>query len=77
MRSCTRVTLRARGARTEALPDDLGKAQEIFSRSGAYARFKDLLEHRGVLEDWYAYERKSQEQELRDWCEAEGMELED
>ena len=61
----------------EAIPDDLGKVQEIFSRSGAYATFKDLVEHRGVLDDWYAYERKSQEQELREWCEAEGIEIED
>jgi hypothetical protein len=28
------------------LPDDYDKVQEIFSRKGAYARFKDLLEAR-------------------------------
>lgn len=59
------------------IPDDLQKVEEIFSRPGAYARYKDLLEHRGVLDQWYAFERESQERELRDWCEAEGIEIEE
>ncbi len=33
------------------LPDDYDKVRQIFSRAGAYARFKDLLEHRRVLID--------------------------
>ncbi len=31
------------------LPDDFNKVREIFSKRGAYARFKDLLEYRGAL----------------------------
>lgn len=31
----------------EFLPDEVGDVQEIFSKRGAYARFKDLLQRRG------------------------------
>jgi hypothetical protein len=37
------------------LPDDLEDAHEGFRRRGAYARFKDLLERRGLLQQWYDY----------------------
>lgn len=59
----------------EFLPDALNKVQEIFGRAGAYARFKDLLEHRGVLQQWYEYEAKAQEEALRQWCEDCGVQL--
>lgn len=50
------------------LPDDSDKVLEIFSREGAYARFKDLLEHRHAIDRWYAFERKATEDALRTWC---------
>ncbi|OGA38126.1 MAG: hypothetical protein A3G24_09315 [Betaproteobacteria bacterium RIFCSPLOWO2_12_FULL_62_13] len=59
----------------EFLPDALGKVQEIFRRSGAYARFKDLLEQRGMLQQWYEYEAKAQKEALREWCEDNGIEI--
>ncbi len=59
----------------EFLPDALGKVQEIFRRSGAYARFKDLLEHRGMSQQWYEYEAKAQKEALREWCEDNGIEI--
>ena len=52
----------------EHLPDDFRRAQDIFSRRGAYARFKDLLAHRSALDQWYEYERKATERALRQWC---------
>jgi uncharacterized protein UPF0158 len=61
----------------EFLPEIFGKVEEIFSRAGAYARFKDLLEHRGMLEQWYEYEAKTCEQVLREWCEDNGVEIDD
>lgn len=60
----------------EFLPDTFGKVEEIFSRSGAYARFKDLLEYRDMLEQWYEYEAKTCEQALREWCEDNDIEIE-
>jgi len=57
------------------LADDLGKVREIFSRSGAYARFKDLLEERGMLERWYEYEASAQKEALLGWCAENGVEI--
>jgi hypothetical protein len=46
-----------------------------FARPGAYARFKDLLETHGQSAAWYEFENKAQQDALRDWCAAEGLEL--
>lgn len=61
----------------QALPDDFDEVARIFQRRGAYARFKNLLERRGKLADWYAFESESQRKALRGWCEAYGIELEE
>jgi hypothetical protein len=59
----------------EFLPDALDNVREIFRRRGAYARFKDLLEHRGMLRQWHEYEATAQKKALREWCEEHGIEL--
>lgn len=58
------------------LPDEFEQVRRIFSRSGAYARFKDLLESKGQLESWYDFEQKAAEAALRDWCKENGISLE-
>jgi hypothetical protein len=40
------------------LPDDFDDVQRIFSRKGAYARFKDLLVRRGALDNGTVLNRK-------------------
>jgi len=57
------------------LADDLGKVREIFSRRGAYARFKDLLDERGMLERWYEYEASAQKEAVLGWCAENGVEI--
>ena len=52
----------------EQLPDSYDKVREIFSRRGAYARFKDLLEYQDMLQQWYDYEQQAGEKALREWC---------
>jgi len=59
----------------EAMPDDQRKVHEIFSQPGAYARFKDLLEHRGLIQQWYEYEAQAQKEALRAWCKEKNVEL--
>ena len=46
-----------------------------FRREGAYVRFKALLDSKGALDRWYAYEAESIEQALRAWCAENGLEL--
>ncbi|MBT3206252.1 MAG: hypothetical protein HOM14_02145 [Gammaproteobacteria bacterium] len=50
------------------LPDDAEKVENIFGHKGAYSRFKDILETKGKVEEWYEYESKAAEKALREWC---------
>jgi hypothetical protein len=59
------------------LPEDCDEVRRIFKRRGAYGRFKALLARRGALERWYDFENKTEEAALRDWCEANEIELAD
>jgi len=57
------------------IPDDYEKVQDIFNKRGAYSRFKDLLESKEILEEWYAFENESQEKAVRQWCKDNGIKL--
>ena len=54
----------------EYLPDHVDTVQAIFSRRGAYGRFKDLLEQVGKLEDWYRFEENAASEAVLEWCRA-------
>ena len=58
------------------LPEELDRVYSFFKRKGAYSRYKDLLEHKGVLEDWYEFENKRQTTALKEWCEENNIEFE-
>src|SRR6516164_10838568 len=45
----------------EFLPDDYDEVCHIFSRKGAYRRYKDLMGRRGTLERWYAFYNNAEE----------------
>jgi len=59
----------------DRLTDDLRKVREMFGHRGAYARFKDLLEERGMLNQWYEFEAAAQKQALINWCKDNGVEI--
>lgn len=59
----------------QALPDDYGTVAGFFRSKGAYSRFKQLLESRGVLETWYLFEANAVEAALREWCEENRIQL--
>ena len=52
-------------------------ARACFNRAGAYDRFKNLLDARGLLQQWYDYEEAAIDEALRGWCEESGIVLED
>lgn len=60
----------------EYLPEDYDRVQAIFRRKGAYARYKDLLDKRGLLDKWHEIQDAREEAALREWCEENGIELE-
>jgi hypothetical protein len=57
------------------LPDCSGEVRAFFSKAGAYAKFKNLLAERSVLEDWYVYEASGVQKALRGWAAANDVEL--
>jgi hypothetical protein len=59
----------------EFLPDDCDEVRHLFSRRGAYRRYKELLVQRGALERWYDFSNKAEEAALRKWCAENGIEL--
>ena len=59
----------------EVLPDALDDVEKIFRRKGAYGRWKNLLERRDMLQQWYDYEEKGCEQALRQWCRDNDIEI--
>jgi hypothetical protein len=63
------------GFAREFLPDDYGEVCHIFSRRGAYRRYKELLVRRGALERWYDFSNKAEEAALREWCAENGIDL--
>jgi hypothetical protein len=63
---------------SEFLPGDFDDVRKMFSRRGAYQEFRSLLNRRrGALERWYEFEAKATERALREWCDANSIELAD
>lgn len=56
-----------RFARQE-IADSYERVRNIFQRKGAYGRFKQLLEEKGVLETWHRFEAEATDKAMREWC---------
>ena len=56
-------------------PDDYNYIRSIFGGPGAYARYKEFLESKSLLQSWYDYESAEQKRALREWCENNNIEL--
>jgi len=61
----------------EFLPGDFDEVRYIFSKRGAYPKFKALLARRHALDQWYDFEKKATERALRDWCEVNSIAVTD
>jgi len=59
----------------EELPDSYDHVASIFRSKGAYGRFKQLLEDKGVLENWYKFEAEASDKALRKWCAANDIQI--
>lgn len=57
----------------EQLGDSYQTVANIFRQRGAYGRFKELLERKGLLQAWYDFEAKATELALREWAAEEGI----
>ena len=59
----------------EKMPEAADTVAAFFRQRGAYARFKNFLEQKGVLQVWYDYEAEAVERALRDWSDEQGLQL--
>ena len=59
----------------QSLPQSHELVKNVFARAGAYARSKDLLEKRGRLEEWYAFEATGVHDALRGWAAENELEI--
>ena len=59
------------------LPEDYDEVRRIFSRKGAFGRYKALLVRRGALDRWYDFSNTAEKAALREWCAENGIELSD
>jgi hypothetical protein len=59
----------------DEVPDQYGRVDEFFRHRGAYARFKDFLAGQGLLDKWYSFEAECTERALKEWCEANQIEI--
>jgi hypothetical protein len=57
------------------LPAELERVASYFQKRGPYARFKELIADRGVLESWYDFEKQATERALRNWCDEHDLQL--
>ena len=60
----------------EEFADHYDEVAQIFSRRGAYRRFRDLLVRERALDKWYAFEAAARETALREWCAENGVAVE-
>jgi hypothetical protein len=58
------------------IPGLKNKVQEIFSRRGAYARYKAFLEDLDLLDAWYRFENERTKEVLLEWCSDKGIPIE-
>ena len=49
------------------LPDNFEQINSFFHKKGAYSKFKNLLEAKGLLDKWYAFEEAEQKNALMEW----------
>jgi hypothetical protein len=61
----------------EFLPNDFDEVRYIFSKRGAYPKFRALLTRRNALDRWHDFESKATERALRDWCKLNEIEVAD
>lgn len=59
----------------EQLADSYQTVTNIFRQRGAYGRFKELLERKGLLAAWYDFQAKATERALREWAAEEGLSI--
>lgn len=57
------------------MPDAENEVRQYFRRSGAYRRFSNLVDDRGLRDRWHAFRDERTQAAMREWCEDNGLQL--
>lgn len=57
------------------IPEDIDRVYSFFRHRGAYARYKEFLFEKDLLDKWYTFENERQEAALRKWCVENDIEI--
>jgi len=59
----------------EHMPDAENEVRQFFRSSGAYRRFSNLVDDRGLRDRWHAFRDERTQAAMREWCEEQGLQL--
>ena len=57
------------------ISDDYERIDKIFRKRGAYSKYKDLLDSKGLLQKWYDFENQREQSMLLKWCEENEIDI--
>ncbi|MFT5906827.1 MAG: hypothetical protein ACI9E1_002439 [Cryomorphaceae bacterium] len=57
----------------ESIPEYYDEIKHVFSRSGAYGYFRDLLSKYDLSDQWDSFEDEEKKKALMSWCEGNGL----
>ncbi len=61
----------------QCLPSAAEQVYGFFQHAGAYGRFHDLLRQNGLQDDWNKYATARERAAILEWCEENGIDLQD
>ena len=59
----------------QTVPRQYDEIRNIFSKRGAYGRFRNFLIKNSLLDKWYAYENEKKKEALVSWCKQNDLEV--
>lgn len=59
----------------EFAPNLTHEVNEIFSRRGAYRRYKDFLRRVNLIDQWHDYEQQHEKEAILAWCQENNLKL--
>ncbi|MCX5771803.1 MAG: UPF0158 family protein [Candidatus Hydrogenedentes bacterium] len=59
----------------QAMPDDIDLVYGFFRHAGAYSNFKNLVNHRNLLEQWHEFENAAMRKAIEEWCNENAIKL--
>ncbi|NDW22901.1 UPF0158 family protein [Alteromonas hispanica] len=60
---------------TNNIPEKIDVTYDIFSRKGAFSKFKNLLASLDQLDNWYEYEQAALRSAALEWCRENGIDV--